>query len=129
MLSKEIQELDNLKSSQETNSPLFSNSSSVLPTNFTSFPNAPQIKKNPIPSKEKMDEFSIPPVSQAYDIDANIELMSEVGSGWLLSDGREDIRIKTIAGHVSSKNKTLIPLRADPSLKQDLAEYRENQKK
>lgn len=78
--------------------------------------------------EEKLNEFIIPPVLQTYDINADINMMSEVGSGWLMLDGKEDVRIKNPLIQTSDKQNSLIPLRADATLKQDLIEFRKNQK-
>lgn len=124
-LSKEIKQLDNSKIIKDTNliTPNISQQPILDNSNLTYKP----ITKNQNPIIEKqIDNFIIPPVTQAYDINADINQMTEVGSGWLMSDGKEDVKIKNPLIRTSDKQNSLIPLRADSTLKQDLVEFRKN---
>lgn len=79
--------------------------------------------------KESKDEFIPPVVSNTFEISADILTLAEVGSGWLLPDGREEKRSAvdshSFTGHQnsSSQGRGLIAVRAPPSLKHDLTEY------
>jgi hypothetical protein len=78
--------------------------------------------------KEQETECIPPLVSQTFEISADILTLAEVGSGWLLPDGRDEKRSAvgdrdTPLQIGSSRGRGLISVRAPPPLKHDLLEY------
>jgi hypothetical protein len=71
--------------------------------------------------------FTLPEVSNTFEVSADIMTLAEVGSGWLMPDGREEKRTRQLSSSsqpVASGANGLVAVRAHAPLKQDLAEYR-----
>jgi hypothetical protein len=85
-------------------------------------------ESSPRPGAEgRQLSFTHPEVSSTFEVSADIMTLAEVGSGWLMADGREEKRTRQISSRaqpIASRDNGLMAIRAHAPLKQDLVEYR-----
>lgn len=75
------------------------------------------------------NDFIPPQISNTFEVSADILTLAEVGSGWLMADGREEKRTRQAAVSsqpIDSQINGLVTIRAEAPLKQDLAVYRKD---